>query len=122
MAHALRSECGVNQSAAQALEFHQVPEPVADRPGGQLPAGLVAEQRSRAGEPAMNVIEEPAQLQVQAVQHRHPPRPGPRRARRLAEPHMQLPERAAAEVNVRDVQQDGLLAADPGVIEVRNRA
>src|SRR6266571_8877458 len=67
-----------------ALEFHQVPEPVADRPGRQLPSGLVTEQRGRAGEPAMNDNEEPAQLQVQAVQHRHPPRPGPGRARRLA--------------------------------------
>ena len=104
--------CGIG-----ALEFQQVPQPVADRATVQPPAGLISEQHRRVREPGPHVAQEPLQQHVQPVKHRHPPRPRARRPRRLAEPHMQLAERAAAEMQVRPVEHRRLVSAQPRVIQ-----
>ena len=82
----------------------------------QAAAGFIGEQHRRVREPAAHVVKEPAQHQVQAVQHRYPPRPWPRGAGALTEPDMQLAERTPAEVHVRAVQQSRLLRPQPSVI------
>ena len=99
-----------------ALQLHQIPQPVADRSPVQRTTGLVGEQHRRVRELRTN-IGEPAQHQVQPVDHRHPPRPRPRRMRCLAEPHMQLAERTPPEMNVGDLQQCSLLRPQPAVIQ-----
>ena len=57
------------------------------------------------------------QDQVQPVEHRHPPRPRPGGVGALAEPDVQFPERAAAEVHIGAVQQRRLVRAQAGVIQ-----
>ena len=84
-----------------ALQVEQVTQPVADRAPVHPAAALVAEQRRRSREPGAHVVGEPAQDQVQPVQHRHPPRPRPRGLGALAEPDVDLAERAPPEMQVR---------------------
>jgi hypothetical protein len=83
----------------------------------QPPAGLIGEQHQRVLEPRADVAQEPLKQHVQAIEHRHPPRPRLRRPGTLAEPHMNLAERAAAEIQVRPVEHRGLIGAQPGVIQ-----
>ena len=100
-----------------ALQVEQMTQPVADRAPVHPAPALIAEQRRRSREPGAHVIGEPAQDQVQPVQHRHPPWPRPRRLGALAEPDMDLAERAPAEVQVPQLQRCRLLRPQARVIQ-----
>jgi hypothetical protein len=103
--------------SSRALELEQAAQPVADRAPVQPPAGLIGEQHRRIREPGPHVPQEPLQQHVQAIEHWHPPRPRSRGPRALAEPHVQLAERAAPELQVCDVEHGRLVGAQPGVIQ-----
>ena len=81
------------------------------------PAALIAEQGRPVTHPRADLIQIPVQDQVEPVEHRHPPRPRAGSLGALAEPHMQLPERPAAEMNIRPVQHRCLISAQPGQIQ-----
>ncbi|SFK55466.1 hypothetical protein SAMN05216275_12852 [Streptosporangium canum] len=100
-----------------ALQLHQIAQPVADRSWMQAAAGLVGEQHRRVGELAAYIVQEPAQHQVQVVEHRHPAGPGPGGAGAFAEADMELAERAPAEVHIGLIQQRAFLRAQTGVIQ-----
>ena len=99
------------------LQLQQAGQPVADRAAVDPAAALVTEQRRPVPHPRADLIEVPAQDQVQPVQHRHPPRPRPGGLSALAEPHVQLAERAAAEMDIRPVQHRRLISSQPGQIQ-----
>ena len=99
------------------FELEQAGQPVADRAAVDPATALVTEQGPPIAHPRADLIQVPAQDQVQAVQHRHPPRPRPGGLGTLAEPHMQLPERPAAEMDIRPVQHGRLIGAQPGQIQ-----
>ena len=100
-----------------AFQLQQVAQPVTDRATVQPPAGLISEQHRRVREPRPHIAQEPLQQHVQAIEHRHPPRPRPRRPGSLAEPHMQLAERPPAEMQIRAVEHRRLIGAQPSVIQ-----
>ena len=104
------------------LQVEQAGQPVADPAPLDPAAALVAEQRPAVTEPGTDLLQIPPQDQVQAIQHRYPPRPRARCPGTLAEPDMQLAERAPAEVHVGPVQRSGLLRTQPGQIQRRNNA
>ena len=104
-------------AAGLPFEVEQVGEPVADRAPVDPPAALVAEQRRALAQTWGDLLEIPAQDQVEPVEHRHPPRSRARGLGSLAEPHVDLPERAAAEVHVGAVQRRGLLRAQASEVE-----
>jgi len=66
----------------------------------QCAAGLVGKQHLRIRELRTDIGEKPPQHQVQAIEHRHPSRARSGCVSSLAEPHMQLAERAAPEMDV----------------------
>lgn len=98
------------------LQVLQITQPVADRSSVQRPAALIAKQHRRLGQLRPHIAQIPAQDQIQAVQHRHPPRPRPRRSGAFAEADVHLPERATSKVDVGDVEQRCFLRAQPDVI------
>ncbi len=100
-----------------AFQLEQIPQPVADRAAMQPPAGLIGEQHRRVREPRADIALEPLKQHVQAIEHRHPPRPRPRRPGAFPEPHVHLAERAAAVMQVGPVKHRGLIGAQPGVIQ-----
>ena len=83
----------------------------------QPPAVRIGEGRRPGRQPGPHILQVPAQDQVKLVQHRDPPRPRPRPLGRLAEPHVDLAERPAVKVQVGDIQRDGFLGPQPGVIQ-----
>ena len=99
------------------LQVEQAGQAVADRAAVDPAAALVAEQRRAVTEPGTDFLQIPPQDQVQAIQHRHPPRPRAGCPGTLAEPDMQLAERPPAEVHVGPVQRSGLLRPQPGQIQ-----
>jgi hypothetical protein len=92
-----------------SFEVQEVGEPVADRAPVDPPAALIAEQRRAFAQTWSDLLQIPAQDQVEPVEHRHPPRSRARGLGSLAETHVDLPERATAEVHVGAVQGRGLL-------------
>jgi hypothetical protein len=104
-------------ASSSLLQVEQAGQPVADRAAVDPAAALVAEQRRAVTEPGTDLLQIPPQDQVQAVQHRHPPRPRARCPGTLAEPDMQLAERPPAEVHVGPVQRSGLLRPQPSQIQ-----
>src|ERR1035441_2652891 len=80
------------------FQVEQAGQPVADCAAVDSAAAFVAEQRRALTEPGTDLIEIPPQDQVQAIQHRHPPRPRAGRPGSFAEPDMQLAKRAPAEM------------------------
>jgi len=105
-----------------AFELEQIAQPVADRATVDRSAALVAEQCCRVTQPGADVIDEPAQDQIDLIKHRHPPRPRARPSRSLAEADMDLAERPPAEVDIAPIQRGGLLGPQPRQIQLRNRA
>ena len=101
----------------RAFQFQQARQPVADGAAVDPPAALIAEQGRPVTHPRADLIQIPVQDQVEPVEHRHPPRPRAGSLGALAEPHMQLPERPAAEMNIRPVQHRCLISAQPGQIQ-----
>src|SRR6266516_2758660 len=99
------------------FQVEQAGQPVADRAAVDPAAAFVAEQRRAVAEPGADLIQIPPQDQVQAIQHRHPPRPRTGCPRSLAEPDMQLAERAPAKMHVGPVHGGGLLRAQPAQIQ-----
>ena len=83
----------------------------------QWAAGLVGEQHRRVRELRAHIGQEPAQQNVQPVQHRHPPRPGTGHVGGLAELHVQLAERPTPEMHVRNLQQRRLFRPQASVIQ-----
>src|SRR5690348_16177718 len=81
------------------LQVEQAGQAVAVRAAVDPAAALVAEQRRAVTEPGTDLLQIP-QAQVQAIQHRYPPRPRARCPGTLAEPDMQLAERPPVEVHV----------------------
>jgi hypothetical protein len=57
------------------FEIEQAGQPVADSAAVEPAAALVAEQRRAVTEPGTDLLQIPHQDQVQAIEHRHPPRP-----------------------------------------------
>jgi hypothetical protein len=100
-----------------AFQLKQVTQPVADRAPVQPAAALIAKQRRRSRKPGTHIIGEPAQDQVQPVQHRHPPRPRPRGLGALAEPHVDLAERPPPEMQIPQLQRRRLLRPQARVIQ-----
>src|SRR6202042_3189246 len=92
------------------LHLQQAGQPVADRAAVDPAGALIAEQGWAAAHPGPDLVEIPAQDQVEPVQHRPPPGPRPGRLRALAEPDVQLPERTTAEMNVAPVHHRRLVS------------
>src|SRR4029450_4431108 len=73
--------------------------------------------RRTLAQPWGDLLEIPAQDQVEPIKHRHPPRSRTRGLRSLAETDVELPRGTAAEVHVGPVQRRGLLRTQAGKVE-----
>jgi hypothetical protein len=99
------------------LQFEQVAQPVADGAAVDRAAPFVTKKRLGRRHFRPDVVDEPAQHQVQLVEHRDPAWPGARAAGAFAEADVDLPEGAPAEMQVDELQRGGLVCSQPGVIE-----
>ena len=81
------------------------------------PAALITEQGLRIAQPGTHIINEPAQDQIEMIQHRHPPGPRPRPPGTLAETDMNLAKRPPPEMQIGQLQRSCLIGTQATVIQ-----